>query len=132
MEFLKFKTNMENKKMFFILSLATLYCVIAAIVIGYFIFNLEAFTGYQDQAKAVCYYKAPSDEPVDARAIDSTDVATLFLTVLKVGFGIHVLGAIADGCFAIRIYYKQDCFNYTAIILEVFYTLLYVVWLIWI
>ena len=48
------------------------------------------------------------------------------------GFGIHVLGAVADGCFAIRIYYKPDWFNYTAIVLEVFYTLLYVVWLIWI
>ena len=61
MEFLRYKHIIENKKMFFILSLATLYCIVAAIVIGYFVFNPEAFTGYSNQAKAVCYYKAPNE-----------------------------------------------------------------------
>ena len=133
-ELMKYKQAVENKKMFFILCLATLYCLVAAIGIGCFIFNIEAFTGEAEGTVMQCYYVLSSGDanPVNARTIGSTDIANLFLTVLKVGFGIHVLGIIADGCFAIRIYYKGECFNYAAIVLEVFYSLLYVVWLIWI
>ena len=51
----------ENKKMFFILSLATLYCILAAIVIGYFVFNQEAFTGSSEESEYKCFYKSSSN-----------------------------------------------------------------------
>ena len=47
-ELMKYKEVVENKKMFFILSLATLYCLIVAIEIGRFIYNMEKFTGEAD------------------------------------------------------------------------------------
>ena len=60
-EFTKYKLIIENKKMFFILSLATLYCVLAAIVIGYFVFNPEKFTGLSGDSESKCFYKSSSD-----------------------------------------------------------------------
>ena len=89
--------------------IATLYCLVAAIAIGGFIFDIEAFTRETEGTSIQCYYVLSSGDanPVDARSIGSTNIANLFLTVLKVGFGIHVLGIIADGCFAIRIYTFQ-------------------------
>ena len=82
----------------------------------------------------MCFIKDNNETPVGPRALDTTNVAGLFRTVLGVGFYVHFFGVIADGCFAIRIYYKgkQEWFNYTAIVLEVFYSLTYVVWLIWV
>ena len=75
-----------------------------------------------------------SEIPVGSRSVDSTNVSNLFLQVLSTGFYVHILGFIADGCFGMRIYYKgrNDWFSYFAIVLEVFYTLCYLVWLIWI
>ena len=83
----------------------------------------------------MCFITKDNDEiPVGPRALDTTNVAYLFSAVLGVGFYCHFFGVIADGCFAIRIYYKgkREWFSYTAIVLEVFYSLTYVVWLIWI
>ena len=78
--------------------------------------------------------KDNSETPVGPRILDTTNVSSLFMDLLSLGFYVHFFGFIADGCFAIRIYYKgsNDWFNYFAIVLEVFYTLCYVVWLIWI
>ena len=78
--------------------------------------------------------KDDNETPVGPRILNTTNVAGLLQDVLSVGFYVHFFGIIADGCFAIRIYYKgrNEWFNYLAIVLEVFYTLCYLVWLIWI
>ena len=40
-----YREDIENKKMFIILCLATTYCFVTTIVCGYFKFKKEAFTG---------------------------------------------------------------------------------------
>ena len=103
------------------------YCFSMTIVCGHFAFNTTAFTGLQTQT--TCLAVSTSNLPV---ASGGTDVSSRFQQMMYFGFATNLVGIFADAGMAIRGYSKEASFKKFALIFVSLYTIVFLVWFIWI